>query len=367
MRAVTGLLQRVIHTIDRYRMFTAGQKVGVAVSGGADSVCLLHVLLELAPERCLRLAVLHLNHRLRGGESDQDAEFVRRLSEQLGLPFHLREADLAGCAEGRGKPGCFRETRETPRRSQYLHPDNLEQAARHARLAFFREMTESLTVDSVAVGHTRSDQAETVLFRFLRGSGTAGLAGVRPVTSDGVVRPLLAVGRDEVEQFLRDRGIAWREDSSNASPQFARNRIRHDLLPQLASQWNPGIREILANTADWAQAEEAYWAAEIDRLAAGRLLERDGAIGWCAAPSRGPRATRAASVLIMLRQSWRWPRLRGAAAGCRFQGWRSCVPSSGCVLAGLGRTLWKNPTTRCPWRCREACGYPVPELQFAWN
>jgi tRNA(Ile)-lysidine synthase len=145
-------------------------------------------------------------------------------------------------------------------------------------MAFFREMTETRVVDRVAVGHTRSDQAETVLFRFLRGSGTAGLAGIRPVTSDGVIRPLLEVGRDEVEQFLRERGIPWREDSTNASPQFARNRIRHGLLPQLASQWNPRIQEILADTADWALAEEAYWTAEIDRLATGHLLERDGAI-----------------------------------------------------------------------------------------
>jgi tRNA(Ile)-lysidine synthase len=254
MRAVTGLLQRIAQTIGRHRMLVAGQKVGVAVSGGADSVCLLCVLRELAPRWDLRLAVLHLNHRLRGAESQQDADFVGRLAERMGLPFHLREVDVAGA---------------TP---------NLEQAARYARLAFFREMIESGAVDSVAVGHTRSDQAETVLFRFLRGSGTAGLAAIRPVTPEGVVRPLLEVGRDEVEQFLRERGIPWREDSTNASPQFARNRIRHGLLPQLAGQWNPRICETLANTADWAQAEEAYWAAEIDRLAAARLLEKDGAV-----------------------------------------------------------------------------------------
>ena len=265
-------------------MLTAGQKVGVAVSGGADSVCLLHILLELAPGRDLRLAVLHLNHRLRGGESQQDAEFVGRLAEQLGLPFHLREADLAGWSRvpaggpAAGQGGLPSSPGNLEKAGRAISADNLEQAARHARLAFFRETIESRTVDRVAVGHTRSDQAETVLFRFLRGSGTAGLAAIRPVTGEGVVRPLLEVGRDEVEQFLRERGIPWREDSTNASPQFARNRIRHGLLPQLASQWNPRIRETLAHTADWAQAEEAYWAAEIDRLAAGRLLERDGAI-----------------------------------------------------------------------------------------
>jgi tRNA(Ile)-lysidine synthase len=248
------VLHRIAETIARHRMFTPGQKVGVAVSGGADSVCLLYALLELAPRWGLDLSVLHLNHGLRGEESRADAGFVRELAGQLGLPVTIREAGLAAS------------------------PDNLEQAARAARLAFFREMIESGAVERVALGHTRSDQAETVLFRFLRGSGTAGLAGIRPVTSGGIVRPLLEVERAEVEQFLRQRGIAWREDSTNRSLRFARNRIRHELLPQLAREWNPAIGETLAHTADWALAEEAYWEAEIVRLAAQCFTEKDGAI-----------------------------------------------------------------------------------------
>jgi tRNA(Ile)-lysidine synthase len=145
--------------------------------------------------------------------------------------------------------------------------ENLEQAARDARLDFFRGLIETATVDRVATGHTRSDQAETVLFRLLRGAGTAGLAGIRPVTNDGIVRPLLEVDRVEVEQFLRDRGFSWRDDSSNASSAFARNRIRHALLPQLTADWNPAMAETLAHLADWAQAEESYWDAELARLA----------------------------------------------------------------------------------------------------
>jgi tRNA(Ile)-lysidine synthase len=130
----------------------------------------------------------------------------------------------------------------------------------------------------VALGHTRNDQAETVLFRFLRGAGTAGLSGIRPVTDDGMVRPLLEIDRSDVEEFLRGRGIAWRDDSTNTSPAFARNRIRHRLLPQLAREWNPAIVETLSRTADWALAEEAYWSAEIGRLAGQALVERDGAV-----------------------------------------------------------------------------------------
>lgn len=248
------MLNRIARTIQRYRMFEPGQKVGVAVSGGADSVCLLHALVELAPQWGLQLCVLHLDHQLRGEESRLDAKFVRDLAASLGLPFLLRETDVAAA------------------------PGNLEQAARRARLAFFREAIASGAAARVAVGHTRSDQAETVLYRFLRGSGTAGLAGIRPVTSDGIVRPLIEIDRSEVTQFLRSRGIAWREDSSNADPAFARNRIRHQLLPQLADEWNLAIAETLANTADWALAEEAYWEIEVDQLAAQHLTERGGAV-----------------------------------------------------------------------------------------
>src|SRR5207302_1755947 len=155
---------------------------------------------------------------------------------------------------------------------------NLEQVARECRLSFFQERIASGTIDRVATGHTRSDQAETVLFRFLRGSGTAGLAAIRPVTASGIIRPLIEIDRSEVLDFLRARNLRWREDSTNASPKFARNRIRHNLLPQLALDWNPAIAETLAHTADWALGEEAWWRSEIDRLAAAHFTERDGAI-----------------------------------------------------------------------------------------
>ena len=248
------MLERVAAAILRHGMFPPAMRVGVAVSGGADSVCLLHVLAELAPRWDLRLTVLHLDHGLRGEESRGDARFVRDLAGALGLPFVLRETRVdAG-------------------------PGNLEQAGREARMAFFREQMERGTVDRVALGHTRSDQAETVLFRLLRGAGTAGLAGIRPVTADGIVRPLVELWRRDVEQFLTLRKIEWREDSTNHTPEFARNRIRHDLIPQLAREWNPAIAEVLAHTADWALAEEAYWEAEVNRLSAGQMAECSGAL-----------------------------------------------------------------------------------------
>lgn len=237
-------------------MLAPGQRVGVAVSGGADSMCLLHVMLELAAERQWKLAVLHVDHGLRGGESREDAAFVERLAARLGLPFFLETTDVRALAAG----------------------DNLEQAGRTARRAFFLRLLGSGTVERVAVGHTRSDQAETVLYRFLRGAGTAGFAGIRPVTAEGIVRPLFDVERSEVEAWLRERGIAWREDSTNRDPTFDRNRIRNTLLPALTREWNPNLATTLARMADWAREEEAWWEAELDRLEPGRLIEKSPAI-----------------------------------------------------------------------------------------
>lgn len=222
-------------------MFEPGHCVGVAVSGGADSMCLLHVLLELAPRWNLALRVLHLDHSLRGAESRADAAFVAAAADRLRLPFELETARLT---EG-----------------------NLEQQGRRARLAFFRRVMREGRADRVAVGHTLSDQAETVLFRLLRGAASAGLAGIRPITSEGIIRPLFDVERADVLAFLAHHGISWREDASNQSRAFARNRIRHDLLPSLTRDWNPSLAKTLAQTAEWARAEEEWWAEEVSRLA----------------------------------------------------------------------------------------------------
>ncbi len=257
------MLDRIEETIRRYGMFAPGQRVGVAVSGGADSVCLLHVLMDLAPQWDLRLEVMHLDHRLRGAESEADAEFVRQLAASLGLAFHLHKVEVGALGEA----------------------GNLEQAARAARREFFLGFLRDGRLDRVALGHTRSDQAETVLFRFLRGSGTAGLAGIWPVTPEGLVRPLLEVDRGEVVEYLKSRSLPWREDSSNQDRRFARNRIRHELLPQLSREWNPGLAETLAQAAWLAQEDEEYWGREIPRLAAkelrvwgGSILMRAGAL-----------------------------------------------------------------------------------------
>jgi tRNA(Ile)-lysidine synthase len=252
------VLERVAKTISRYNMFERGHKVAVAVSGGADSVCLLHVLLELAPRWALRLRVLHLNHQLRGAESREDAVFVQEMAARLGLEADLEETDIGRLCAQSGA--------------------NLEEAARDARRDFFLRRLSDGLADRVALGHTRSDQAETVLFRLLRGCGTRGLAGILPVTAEGIVRPLLDVDRADTERYLRIRNIPWREDSSNRDPVYARNRIRHELLPALERDWNPALSGTLAHMATLARDEEEYWDQEIGRLAGLHLTREAGAI-----------------------------------------------------------------------------------------
>lgn len=251
------MLDCVLETALRHGMFSRGDRAGAAVSGGADSVCLLHVLLELREHWDLRLSVVHIDHQLRGRASAEDAAFVEALARNHDLPFHLERVDVASQAAG---------SRE-----------NLEQAARNARLRLFRRLRAEGLVDRIATGHTQSDQAETVLFRFLRGSGTAGLAGILPVTAEGIVRPLLGVTRAEVVQFLEAGGIRWRTDETNSEKAFVRNRIRLELLPLLEREYNPGIMEQLAHTADIARDEESYWSSQIAAAAKDIFVLEDGA------------------------------------------------------------------------------------------
>jgi tRNA(Ile)-lysidine synthase len=235
------MLHRVTEFIARHRLFETGQSVGVAVSGGADSVFLLHALHQLASHWNLKLSVVHIEHGIRGAASLQDAEFVRELAASFALPFHLYCANVCAMA------------------------DNLEQAARNVRHGFYRELLAAGTLDRIATGHTHNDQAETVLYRILRGSGFAGIAGILPVTQEGLVRPLLEIQRVEIEKWLRERRIDWREDETNKDLSYARNRLRYEILPLLRENFNPRLDRVLAHLATLAQDEENYWNTELAR------------------------------------------------------------------------------------------------------
>ena len=208
-----------------------GVPIGVAVSGGADSVCLFLLLREISD-----VSIVHVNHQLRGDESNADEAFVYALAARFNVPVHVKRVDLQP-QEG-----------------------NIEENARNARYTFFRELIDSKIIDAVATGHTQSDQAETVLFRLLRGAHLAGLSGIHPIAPGPIIRPLLGISRHEVEQFLVDAGELWRNDSSNESLAFHRNRIRHQLLPELKRDWNPEIERTLAHVAVLAFDEERFWA-----------------------------------------------------------------------------------------------------------
>jgi len=243
---VTTFPQRVLHAIREKSLLRAGDRVGVAVSGGADSVALLRALLEIRDELGVVVKVAHFNHRIRGAESDEDEKFVRELAAKFDLEFHS--------ASG-----------ETP---QHAKADklSLETAARKLRYEFFRKLITQGVVNKIATAHHLDDQAETLLLRLVRGSGMKGMRGVHVETAEGIVRPLLGVRRAEIEAYLRELKQTWRDDSSNVDIHHLRNRIRHQLMPALARDYNPSIAETLARTAEVLTADEEYLASETEKL-----------------------------------------------------------------------------------------------------
>jgi tRNA(Ile)-lysidine synthase len=264
---VKTLAQAVLAYVRKHEPLKAGDRVGVAVSGGADSVALLRLLLDLRRELGIVLSVVHFNHRLRGAESDGDQQFVAELAQRHKLELRCDSGDVADHAA-----------------TQRL---SLEAAAREMRYAYFRRLLAESGLDRIATAHTLDDQAETVLLRVARGAGTRGLAGIYPklsaagsqfseasrqslgVSRQGaasIIRPFLGIRRGDIEAYLKALGQEWREDSSNRDLRHARNRVRHGILPRLERNLNPAIREALAETAEIARAEEEYWEEEVAKV-----------------------------------------------------------------------------------------------------
>src|SRR5439155_19223240 len=222
----------------RSGLFRAGERVGVAVSGGGDSVLLLDFMTRLASKTGLSLAAVHFNHHLRGAESDADESFVRELADARAIEFFGGGADVA------------RAARETH--------GNVEATARHLRYKFFFSLVNQGSLDKVATAHTASDQAETVLLRLLRGAGTRGLGGIYPVLEGIVVRPFLDLTRAEVQSELHARKLDFRLDSTNLDTRLARNKVRASLLPLLEKEFNPAVVRLLKDLAARARDDEAY-------------------------------------------------------------------------------------------------------------
>lgn len=228
-------------------MLAPGDRVGVAVSGGADSVALLRILERIHTELGISLSVVHFDHRLRGDESDRDAQFVSDLARSRDLDFVFERQDVAAEAKRNGW--------------------NIEDAGRRLRYAFFQRVLDAGRATRIAVAHTADDQAETVLSHLVRGTGPTGLAGIYPVTGSiagTIVRPLLSLRRTPLREYLRSLGQTWCEDSSNVNPVRMRARIRAQLLPVLERDFSPRIVGHLCKLARLSREEEVFWSALVE-------------------------------------------------------------------------------------------------------
>ena len=235
-------------------LFRPGQRIAIAVSGGADSVALLRALIDRQNQLGLVLSIVNIHHGIRGEAADRDQSFVEALATKHNLPLHLHRVDTPAHAA--------------------QHGETLEEAGRNLRYAFFHALLDQHQVDAIATAHTLDDQAETVLQKLLRGAWTEGLGGISPVvmhTTSSIVRPLLSTTRVSIEAYLRTLDQPWCEDATNQNKAHTRNRIRHDLLPALR-EYNPQISQQLSRLSTIARDEEAFWQREIARVGPGLIL-----------------------------------------------------------------------------------------------
>ncbi len=218
-------MQKAFHTIEKYHMIQPGDRVLAGVSGGADSVCLLFILLEYREKVRFDIKVVHVEHGIRGEESLQDASYVEKLCQKLNVEYECVQVDIPAMAAA--------EKLST------------EEAGRLARYRIFEEIRKSWQADKIAVAHNQNDQAETILWNLARGSGLDGAAGIRPVR-DRIIRPLLECSRTEIEAYLKQKNIIWREDQTNQELDYTRNIIRNCLLPEMTEKLNAGTIQHLA-------------------------------------------------------------------------------------------------------------------------
>lgn len=235
MHSAQKTLRKVRGTLSRYGMIQQGDLVVVAVSGGPDSVCLLHILNELKDELHVHPIVAHFDHGLRPAEDESETGFVRGLAESLKLPFESAKGRLL----------------------EKKAPGSKEELARNARYAFLKRVRKKHGAQKIALGHNLNDQAETILMRLLRGSGPSGLTGIPPCRDGFIIRPLIEIERPEIEQYLKAKKLPSVTDSSNIRTDHLRNRIRLELMP-LLDRHQPRLAQLLGQTAEILRNEDEY-------------------------------------------------------------------------------------------------------------
>lgn len=223
------MLDKILSYVNQHRMIQEQDKLIAGVSGGADSVCLVLVLLEIRKKIPFTMEIAHLHHGIRGEEADRDAAFVEDFCRKHQLKFHLEKADIPALAEEYGL--------------------SEEEMGRKARYAFFEKLRKTCGADKIAVAHNKNDCAETVLFNLIRGTGIRGLCGIPPV-NEKIIRPLLCVERTEIEDYLQKRGVSFCTDSTNLGDAYTRNKIRNRVLPYIARELNPGVTDAMYRAAE---------------------------------------------------------------------------------------------------------------------
>jgi tRNA(Ile)-lysidine synthase len=250
-----GLIASVEASMRRFDMLTCGDKVLVAVSGGPDSVALLHVLATIAEDWKLHLHVAHLNHGIRKKEAADEAAFVEKLSTSLGIPCETGFEDVTAFSKKCGL--------------------SLQEGARKVRYRFLRSVAKRVGSTKIALGHHADDNAESVLMNLLRGAGPRGLAGIPPVRNNLFIRPLIEIPREKIMSFLHQRKLAFKTDASNQDPTYLRNRIRHELLPFLAERFSTHGVTTLNRLASLMRTDESYWQQMVENAFESLALKKE--------------------------------------------------------------------------------------------
>ena len=240
-----SLLLKVESIIEKYEMIYEGDRIVAGVSGGPDSMCMLHILLRLKDKYNLSIFVAHLNHQFRGKEADDDAEYVKHICEEWGIPVFIKVFDVPAYAKETGL--------------------SAEEAGREIRYKLYDEVAKKVNGEKIAVAHNMNDHIETILMNLLRGSGIEGLKGIEAVR-DRIIRPLINVERDEIEEYCWMNGISPRIDKTNLQPIYGRNKIRLELIPYIKNNYNPNIMSTLYRFSDIAFLENDYMDKEAENL-----------------------------------------------------------------------------------------------------